>query len=146
MPVTETMLRDVVMRTLTDSAFMFPFPSDTPVSDVELRVRITFEGPEPGALELGAPLSFARALAANLLGLEPDDPELDSSAIGALLELSNITAGLLVEHAWGSTGCRLGIPAPVEPPTPFPEPALSFLVDDEYGLVVAITGPSGGGA
>ncbi len=146
MPVTETMLRDVVMRTLSDSAFMFPSPTESPIADVELRVRITFEGPEPGALELGASTGFGRALAANLLGLEADDPELDSASEGALLELSNIMAGLLVEEAWGSAGCRLGIPATLDPTTPFPAQAQTFLVDDEFGLVVAIAGPTGGGA
>lgn len=139
MPVSASLLRKVVERTLLESAFMMTSAGAPGGDPPALRVRIDYAGPEPGELDVACDAAFARALAANLLGLEPDDADVDEAAPAALGELSNILAGLLVHLAWPDAGCRLGLPRPVPVPAdPVPDPLLHFLVDDAFHLQVGV--------
>lgn len=142
MPFSESMLSSVVVQALSDTAFMFATPADANAPRGDLRVRIAFDGPSKGIVELATNQAFGEALAANLLGLEADDPSLPESSPQAVLELSNILAGLLVASAWGSGArCTLGIPAMMPKAGGLGAPlcAVSLEVDDLFPLWVAVT-------
>lgn len=140
MSYTDGLVREVVGRTLLDSAFMFASPM---VGDdrmgLDLCVRIAFLGRENGSIFLATDDPFARSLAANLLGLEPDDEELATAGPAALLELANILAGLLLEAAGGGrTSSVLGIPVITDTE---PDDVVArglFVVDDMYRLWVSV--------
>lgn len=116
-PINEDIVRDTLIQTFEDAAFVFAEPTDeAPDWDgPRIEVLMSFHGPDSGGnLLLTASRTFATKLAANLLGVEmddPDDPEMGRKAEGALSELVNIYVGLLVAELYGSdVVCRLGIP------------------------------------
>ncbi|MBI5549014.1 MAG: hypothetical protein HY901_34455, partial [Deltaproteobacteria bacterium] len=86
---------------------------------------------------------------ANLLGCEPDDPEVQTCAPDALGELLNVAAGVLAGALLGpEKPCRLGIPL-VGSPAPGAEPGevrVVLRVEEEHVLVVAVGAAAGGGA
>jgi hypothetical protein len=91
---------DVFAQVLEDYAFLF---SDTleagSTNDAEgpfLNVTMSFHGPFKGTLTLAVPKSFGPPLAANVLGLDLDEPLPESSAADALKELLNVTCGNLL--------------------------------------------------
>ena len=55
--------------------------------------RITYSGPSDGTFILGATDGFLRELAFSILGVEPDEIDLDAQGIDALKELTNIIGG-----------------------------------------------------
>ena len=61
-----------------------------------IAVSIEFVGPSSGALCLMASQQAAEEVAANVLGLDVGDPEVESSAHDALGELLNVTVGQLL--------------------------------------------------
>jgi len=108
-------LQDVVIRVLEDAAFVLcepvgegpPWPDETVVIG---SIAISGCG-RRGRLDISACDEFTRLLAANLLGVEPDDPDVSSRGEGALGELSNIVAGAFLNELFGSdTVCGIGIP------------------------------------
>ncbi len=137
-------LAEVASGTLEEAAFIFTEPGEpTPDWDTETAiVKISFEGTERGTLWLVSSARFAVELAANLLGLEPDDPDAIERGTGALGEMLNMICGALMEAAFG-TGviCNLGIPTP----TPLSqeelnaklesaEHAISMMTDEDHRL------------
>ena len=62
-----------------------------------------FEGPFHGTLELVVPRAICEELAANVLGLEPDDEMVTHAPFDALKELLNITCGNLLTALAGET-------------------------------------------
>lgn len=139
MSVSEPLLRGVVARSLEEVAFMFAIPTDDAPAELDQRVHLGFQG---GAVCVSSTIGFGRALAATLLAIEPDDPLAEESAAGALKELTNILAGLLVEAAWGSgRTVTLGIPeldAPDSVVAGELAATADFLVDDEHPLRVSV--------
>lgn len=81
---------------LEQFAFMFADPpeSESPALGEDLIVAsMTFRGPFQGALTLAAPRSMGPVLAANVLGLDPDDELVSRAPFDALKELLNVTCG-----------------------------------------------------
>ncbi len=72
---------------------------------------LIFKGPRSGKVELFAARELAMSIAADMLGIDADDPDATSLADGALGEITNVIAGALVARLFG-TGClvELGIP------------------------------------
>jgi CheY-specific phosphatase CheX len=111
--LTTESLAQTACEVLEETAFIFASPSnDTPPSDNPLVVaQLTVTGEVRGSLILAVPPSVGAEIAANLLGVEPDDPLADSKAADAVGEILNIMAGALAAHcAIGSAGWRLGPP------------------------------------
>jgi len=82
-------------------AFMFcePIPSEEalPPSGEFYRARLAFSGSASGVMSLSVPRMLAITMAANALGIEPDDPvaaQHDADVVGELL---NITCGHVSE-------------------------------------------------
>lgn len=76
---------------------------------------LRFEGAVCGELELLAPRELGGLVAANMLGLEPHDPQALERAQDALKELCNITVGLLLQRQCGSASPApdMGVPSAV---------------------------------
>jgi hypothetical protein len=107
------LLNRVALRTLEEAAFIFAdtAPRGHPWNGKTIEVRIQFRGPETGMLRVRTTPDFGRAVAANLLGLEPEDEEVEINGPKAVAELLNILAGtLLAEIFTTKVVCHLGIP------------------------------------
>jgi len=109
------LLEGMSQSVLQDAAFVFVEPAEEPYpewTDTVLEAAIDYCGPGEGELHLMASSGFARGLAANMLGLEPDDPEVESQGPDALAEMLNTICGAFVAEAFGTdVVCDLGIPA-----------------------------------
>ena len=99
---------------LADAAFVFAEPSAafTPQKAPLVTARIALVCSSSLELLVVAEAALARALAANLLGIEEDSDEAESSAGAALGEWSNMLAGsLAAEHMVDRGPARIGIPS-----------------------------------
>lgn len=102
-----------VQGTLENAAFVFTetVPDPGPPPDELLEATLTFSGPARGRLVLIAPPRLGVVFAANLLGVEPDDPAAQAMAGSAFGEMLNMIAGILMELWFGRQAiCRLGVP------------------------------------
>ncbi len=59
-------------------------------------VRIDYTGPICGTIELWSSNVFAQMLTANMMGLEPDEEEVQNKSVDAVKELVNIVGGVLL--------------------------------------------------
>lgn len=89
------MLTKVLCDVLENFAFMFgdlvdevpEYPGDV------LRATMRFIGPFQGGLSLAVPREICPQIAANVIGLEPDDEKVNTHAEDAIKELLNVTCG-----------------------------------------------------
>ncbi len=106
-------IAEVAGRVLEEAAFIFtePMEEEEEWDDDVLMSVISFSGPKKGRIALASSFQFGTELAANLLGVEPDDEQAAEKAGGALSEILNMLAGSLVAEVFG-TGVvvNLGIP------------------------------------
>ncbi len=94
----ETLTR-VFTEVLEQLAFMFVEPADAddaPAPPDPVSARMSFRGPCAGTVTLAVPREMAPVLAANVLGLDPDDDLGVQAARDALKELLNVTCGNLL--------------------------------------------------
>jgi chemotaxis protein CheY-P-specific phosphatase CheC len=90
-------LVEVFCNVLENLAFMFA----EAIEDEEVRqtpeaylvARMRFAGPMRGALRLAAPAPMCTEIAANVLGLDPEDAMVATGSEDALKELLNVTCG-----------------------------------------------------
>ncbi|HWV38471.1 MAG TPA: chemotaxis protein CheX [Vulgatibacter sp.] len=135
----------IACRVLEDTAFVFAEPSASTVRHDWMEVALPLHGLEGGSLALGASRGFAVQLAANMLGVEPDDPESESSASEALSELLNIFAGVVAHEILGASPMvRIGIPAPLleAPSTTGDEIEVMLATDEGEAIGVRLAGIS----
>ncbi len=139
-------LYDVAADVLEQFAFMFLAPVESGLAPLRgrmfLHAGIKFSGPFSGWLSLSAAPSFCSLLAANVLGMEPDEltPE---HAEDALKELVNVICGeLLVALAGKAAIFDLSVPelkristADCQAAAALPE-SLAVMVDEEP-LIIA---------
>jgi hypothetical protein len=107
-------LAELLARTLEEAAFVFTEPADPapPFDAPVLEARLDFEGPSRGELAMTVTPAFARGLAANLLGLEPGDADIELRAGDALGEIVNMLAGAVVLELFGPAAqSRIGVPS-----------------------------------
>lgn len=113
-------LSRVVPHILEGAAFVFtddlPPEQRPPTSEWSAQgVRLTFEGPISGDLRLWAEKSFMIVLAANMLGIEPDDENAEAKAEDALKETLNMIVGTFLTDAYGNEPVfHLGIPESID--------------------------------
>lgn len=102
--------RDIITGTLREVfeqvAFMFPEspPEDEPYpapGGPAVVAQIDYTGPWHGSLILAAPESMCPEIAANALGVDPDDSAAGSNAHDALGELLNVCCGRLLTSLAG---------------------------------------------
>lgn len=94
---TEEIIRESISTVLQDFAFMFAEAPEDDALPMEpcVAVQMRFQGPFSGTALLALPQSLASELAANVLGVEPED-ETPESSLDAVKELLNVTTGNLV--------------------------------------------------
>lgn len=110
---TPALLGEIVASALEECAFVLarPSPDSIPWPEEVVRATMAFEGPAPGRLGLTTSREGGADLAANMLGVDLDDPDVQSSVDSALGELCNIVCGVLTERLFGREApCRLGLP------------------------------------
>ncbi|MGC4121013.1 MAG: chemotaxis protein CheX [Myxococcales bacterium] len=143
MSCTPQMLLEAASHVLETAAFMTVEPTAEPGDWRDgLEARLSFGAPLEGTLRVAAPRALAQAVAAGLMGCDPNDPSAVEAARDALGELLNQVAGVL---AWRLLGdrqtCPLGIPE-VGPAGGAPEAGAGSLgvflrVEDQYPLFFA---------
>jgi hypothetical protein len=99
-------LVEVVSEVMEQQAFMFADVCDgeEPETEAEtfLHTRMKFEGPSCGGLSVAAPKGVCVELAANLLGVEPDDDIAEEDSRDALGEFLNVACGQLLTALYGA--------------------------------------------
>lgn len=122
-------LTKIFSEVLANLAFLFEDGTaaasggDTPA--IRWYTRISYFGRCAGALCLVSPPAFAELLAANLLGLEKDDPGLAGSAEDAVKEFMNILCGQFVTAVYGPQDVfNLSIPVVETETDPLPDGAV----------------------
>lgn len=111
--LSSALLLETTTSILEDAAFFFSQPMGAPLPwPVRvLEARLAFSGPTAGTVRIVTTAQFGAELAANLLGIEPTDPEAPAQAKAAVGELLNIICGALVAEWFGTAHiCQLGIP------------------------------------
>lgn len=106
-------LLELAAGVFQEAAFCFiePLDGDVPPADELLVAGIPFTGTLRGRLQIAAPPVFASLLAANLLGLDPDEEDVAAQCEGALGELLNMVAGQLFCECLGADNdIQLGLP------------------------------------
>lgn len=103
-PATKPELTSVLSDVLGDLAFMVADDEvpEVPAGTVWLHGEIRYTGSSVGALQLWCTRGFATRLAANLLGLEPDEGEAQVGAEDAVREFMNVLCGQLVTTWFGN--------------------------------------------
>jgi len=98
-------LYEVCFSVFEQLAFMFgeEFEEDDMEisADKFLRATMEFNGPEKGTVALVIPITITSLMAANILGLEDDQPIEDETAVDALKELLNTITGRLMTSLFG---------------------------------------------
>ena len=81
-----------------------------------LTAHVRFEGPFTGIVSLSMPAALARELAANMLGLEPEDTEAGARGRDCVGELLNMVCGNLLPRLAGAVPAfDIGAPHAVDP-------------------------------
>ncbi|MGD8453195.1 MAG: chemotaxis protein CheX [Phycisphaerae bacterium] len=107
-------LAAIVGDVLGNMAFMVSDeePTDFPPGAVWVECTIRYNGPPHGRLSCWCTRDFAIQLAANLLGIEPDEGDALVGAEDAVREFMNVLCGQVVTTWHGSAGVfSLSIPA-----------------------------------
>jgi hypothetical protein len=141
-------LAEVLDETFEAVAFMScdAFASVPEWTGPVVEAAMTFAGPEEGTFVLAASKELASELTANILGLEPDDAEVEEKLTDGFGEVLNMLVGVLVARAYGDdVDCRLGLPSVSNAPGAEHGAAhdgadvrVSVMVDDEYRVDLAL--------
>ena len=111
--MTAEALGQVVITMLQDAAFVFAEPAESNEREEEnvLMARLDFNGPSSGEMVLSCSRTLAADLAANLLGIEPDDPDAIQRGSDALGEMLNIVGGAVLANWFGvDADFEMGVP------------------------------------
>lgn len=106
-------LSAIVADVLGNLAFMVSDeePNEYPPGAVWVECTVTYHGPPNGRLSCWCTRDFAIQLAANLLGIEPDESDALAGAEDAVREFMNVLCGQMVSIWHGSTSVfSLSIP------------------------------------
>lgn len=114
-PVLEAAEMDGVLGSVLETfAFAFPEPSETselPQAEGELMcATITFSGAASGTMSVAAPSELCVGLAANILGIDEDDPDAMVRGADTLGEIVNIAAGHLATRVEPNAATHLHPP------------------------------------
>ncbi len=99
------LFQQVVMETLEEAAFVFTEPSEGNLpwsEDKVLEARLDYGGEATGTLMMAATTDSLMEIASNLLGVEPDEPDVETKQADAFGEMLNIIGGVLVEAWFGA--------------------------------------------
>jgi hypothetical protein len=113
-------LEQALSEALETMAFITPLPPEDPSAAPAapaVLTRIEFRGPiAAGALELICPDPFGAMLAANLLGVEPNDPDARGKTADAIRELLNVACGTLLRNSGATAAGFVEMTVPTQRP------------------------------
>jgi len=93
----DELLQEVFCDVVEKLAFMFGETAEQsempPVGEENIEAKMAFTGPFKGSLILATPVEMCPLIAANVLGMEPDDENVLARATDALKELLNVICG-----------------------------------------------------
>ena len=138
-PQTTAALTTVFSDVLGNLAFMFSDGDQADPSSAAtwLETTIGYHGPSSGTLRLQCTSEFGVLLAANLLGIDPEDDDAESKAQDAVKEFMNIVCGQFVTAAHGTNDVfDLTIPA-TRTLEQMPD---SLNCDDEWSSTLTVEG------
>lgn len=97
-------LATIFSEVLADLAFMFTEDdqSDADTGTVWLETKIGYRGSECGCLRFRCPVEFCTHLAANLLGVDPNDGNAERQSRDAVKEFMNVVCGHFVTTMYGT--------------------------------------------
>ena len=98
-------LTTIFSEVLANLAFMFSDEDDDSAAsagDTWLQTEITYHGPQCGTLCLWCTRGFSVQLAANLLGIDPEDDDAEEAANDAIKEFMNIVCGQYITAIHGT--------------------------------------------
>lgn len=95
---TSMIVLEALSTALERMAFVSLMPLEEPPAEINQPVNVTirFGGPVTGTIRITTSRQLGLVLAANVLGVEPDDPEAAKNASDALKEMANVTCGVLM--------------------------------------------------
>lgn len=116
-------LTEIFSEILANLAFMFTDDDDADLdpADTWIETSISYVGPQGGLLRFTCTRAFTGQLAANLLGVDPEDEEAEVKSEDAVKEFMNILCGQWVTASLGTQDVyNLTIPQckEVSPPDP----------------------------
>ena len=137
--LTPERLAELTAQALERTAFMMADqtePNDSALGSATRCARIRYAGPSSGTVVLRTGDEFLRALASNLLGVEPEAIDMATCGEDAMKELTNIVGGSVVLEL-GGRDCTysLGLPSLSACPTGTPEAAQTCCLDCEGQLL-----------
>ena len=107
------LLEEVLGQVLQEAAFVFAEPADEPEgwAPPVVTAEIAFESVRGGVLRLAVPPRGAVEIAANMLGVDPGDPEAEEHGRAAVAEILNVIGGAFVTRFFGTkVPTQLGLP------------------------------------
>ena len=118
--VTATRLAELAVEALERTAFLISDPMPPEAAHEFDRPSwfstITYHGSAKGALHLSASDGFVRELASSLLGVEPEEVDMQTHGRDAINELANIVGGsVTLELGSDTQQFSLGLPEEAEP-------------------------------
>jgi hypothetical protein len=142
-PVDVDTLARLSSAVLADCAFLLTEPAEPsrePADDLVVAV-VELHGESARSLTLALPRPLAAVVAADMLGVAPDDPESEAQAEGAVAELANVLVGSLVERFCVGEACEIGLPAlhGSQPPAPANGAAYTATLLSDSGELIAVT-------
>jgi CheY-specific phosphatase CheX len=126
-------VRDVFGSVIERTAFMFGESvgkEDLPIAQTPyVQASMSFRGPQRGVLSIAMPRDACVQIAANVLGMEPEEPFVAQRATDSLKEILNVTCGhILTSLAGDAPVFDLSIPEV----TDLDEEAQAALRDDPH--------------
>ncbi len=111
-PEPRELLAETGLRVLEECAFLFvDRASDSENIDADaLGAKISIASDSVRQLSVFAPRSVVAEAAANMMGMDCDDPEVVGRESEALCELLNVIAGRFIGTWAGDRTCTIGIP------------------------------------
>ncbi|HUW81808.1 MAG TPA: chemotaxis protein CheX [Phycisphaerae bacterium] len=101
------LVAQVFCEVMEKLAFMFGEPADkqrsAPPESAYIQTKMTYTGQTSGMLALTVPASLCPQIAANVLGIDPDDDRAVASSLDALKEVLNVTCGHVLTALAGET-------------------------------------------
>jgi hypothetical protein len=137
--INSTSLADMTIRMLERTAMVLAEPApghdDSPAPT--RFARIHYRGPSQGTILLAGTDGFCRELAASLLGVEPDEINLDREGLDALKEMANIVGGsVILALSAGQCAFTLGLPETMPAPESLPNaPGADCTIVTECGAL-----------
>lgn len=133
MPFDNKSLQTIIMRALERIAFLVVDPSDPDVTNdlppAYASASVPFEGCASGTVVVSASKGFLIELASGIMGVEPEEVNVDVEGLDALREITNILGGEVVRSLGGDDNpCRLGLPEVIDS-VPSTWPTASCLMD-----------------